>query len=136
MEMVTLPKEVAEAISALREIGWSNVRIASALEHGKASDGSNVGMLRKFAYVDGDNEDLILAALVNGYKVEKTPEEQIRELYEEAEEQIREIYEEKNDNYHNENSYDKWRKGYYEGVLNTVKNILDILGIEVEGINA
>lgn len=125
MEKVTLPKEVAEAISALREIGWSNVRIASALEHGNASDGSNVGMLRKFAYVDGDNEDLILAALVNGYEIEKTPEEQIRELYEGTK-----------DNYPSKTSLNEWGEGYCAGVLNTVENILYILGIEVEGINA
>ncbi len=122
MNKVTLPKEVAEAITLLRELWWSNVRIACALNDGHAIEGSSVGKLRKFAYVDGDNEDLILFALVNGYEIERTPEERLREYYGHHADKCRGII----------------GVERLEHVLKAtaIKHTLDILGITIEGINA
>lgn len=124
MNKVTLPKDVAQSITLLREQGWSNVRIACALNDGHAIEGSSVGKLRKFAYVDGDNEDVLLSALVNGYEIECTPEEKLREYYEGLVEVCNDTL---NDNLTRD-------LAAYEsaGVFKT----LDILGITIEGINA
>ncbi len=125
MEKVTLPKEVAEALESLKADGLSNLRIAADALTAHVVRGTDYFTLRMFLSESNENDDILLSALVNGYEVEMTPEEQIRELYEEAK-----------DNYHSKTSLDRWGEGYAEGVLNTVENILDILGIEVEGINA
>jgi len=55
----------------------------------------------------------IAAALINGYEVEKTPEEKVREYYE---------------SYGGSPSAMEWKEA--------VQDTLDLLGIKIEGVNA
>ena len=66
----------------------------------------------------------IAAALINGYEVEKTPEEKVREYYAA--------------NYQrHEQSMPRSKDDFYtSGVAEGVRNTLDCLGIKIEGVNA
>ncbi|MED1148918.1 hypothetical protein P4T97_06740 [Bacillus paralicheniformis] len=66
----------------------------------------------------------IVAALINGYEVEKTPEEKVREYYAA--------------NYQrHEQSMPRSKDDFYtSGVAEGVRNTLDSLGIKIEGVNA
>lgn len=65
----------------------------------------------------------LAAALINGYEVEKTPEEKLREWFEEE----REI----GDEY-----YNRGEEHRSQDVVQTIIDTLDILGINIEGVNA
>ncbi len=67
----------------------------------------------------------LAAALVNGYEVEKTPEEKLREYYE--------WLKRSRDERHLAGDVEgkRFKAGLLQGVLNT----LDYLGIEIEGVN-
>lgn len=72
---VKVPREVAEAIESKRDRGYGDyaiVRYASGVGIGNADV-----TLRKWAFDEdgGGSPDLLMQALVNGYEVEKTPEE-------------------------------------------------------------
>jgi len=122
MNKVTLPKEVAEAIEGLRRLGKSNCDIISSVI-GRIY-GKNSKVVRDYAECSNDNFEDILSALVNGYEIERTPEEKLREYYEglKSSEDSLEIA-----GY----SGSQFRQGWQ-----SVENTLDILGITIEGINA
>lgn len=76
---VKLPKEVAEAIDYIRSDGQSNEDIVCyALG---TANGTIPTVLREL--VKRRRFDDLLKALVNGYEVEETPEDKVRELCEE-----------------------------------------------------
>ncbi len=77
MEKVTLPKEVAEALESLKADGLSNLRIAADALTAYAVKGTDYFTLQMFLSESNENNDILLSALVNGYEVEMTPEEQI-----------------------------------------------------------
>ncbi|MCP8973133.1 hypothetical protein NMK43_08495 [Bacillus licheniformis] len=84
----------------------------------------------KFTYTDACLNDLafmtLAAALIDEYEVDKTPEEKIREYYEEAQRRCkarREIGDIEGLRYNAGRGY---------GVVDT----LDILGMKIEGVNA
>ncbi|MED2979534.1 hypothetical protein P4284_23005 [Bacillus swezeyi] len=68
----------------------------------------------------------LAAALINGYEVEKTPEEKIREYYEEAQRRCKARSET------GDIEGLRYNAGRGYGVVDT----LDILGIKIEGVNA
>ncbi|NRF01228.1 hypothetical protein HRF55_10530 [Bacillus subtilis] len=68
----------------------------------------------------------LAAALVNGYEVEKTPEEKVREYYEKTERTRDE----------RQSAGDIEGKRFHGGVMNGICNTLDLLGIKIEGVNA
>ncbi|GGP13464.1 hypothetical protein [Oceanobacillus neutriphilus] len=118
MEKVVLPKEVAEAIEGV----WSDLRqerYTGPLQ--KIGCLTNWMMLEK--YYSGQERILYpyfeenpveyVTALAYGYKVKKSPEDELREVYEAS-------------------STDVFDQGYDAGVRFT----LNTLGIEIEGINA
>lgn len=118
---VTLPREVAEAIEGLRRLGKDNRWIIEAANG--VTTGTHSLKIRSFAYEDSENFDTLLDALVNGYEIEKTPEEKVREYYD--------------DLYVIASNYDPGRRQYEaECKLDAVKETLDLLGIQIEGINA
>ncbi|MED1742030.1 hypothetical protein P4U97_21470 [Bacillus swezeyi] len=65
----------------------------------------------------------LAAALINGYEVEKTPEEKLRQWFEEE----REI----GDEY-----YNRGEEHRSQEVVQTIIDTLNILGIKIEGVNA
>ncbi|MDE1383263.1 DUF1642 domain-containing protein [Bacillus paralicheniformis] len=113
-----ITKEQAEAIQFLRSGGndWTDDDI---LEHHVTSKWFN-------EYVPLNNLYTIVlaAALINGYEVEKTPEEKVREYYAA--------------NYQrHEQSMPRSKDDFYtSGVAEGVRNTLDSLGIKIEGVNA
>lgn len=117
-EKVLLPREVAEAIEYLRKKGYRNFTIMR-LAFEAHSDSS---VIRKWAFnINGrGTPDLLMKALVNGYEIEETPEEKLQRYYSDVNEQFNELLESDSRLY---------------GVLEGIENTLDILGIEIPGIN-
>ncbi|MCY8754771.1 hypothetical protein [Bacillus haynesii] len=106
-----ITKEQAEALETLRRIGGPDNYILMA-----ACDG----------ILGGEFEDLDLmmlaAALINGYEVEKTPEEKVREYYEKL-----------CDGYDRAQFYED--QGKYLLMKRAVRRTLGALGIKISGIN-
>ena len=114
---VMLPREVAEAIEIMRAEGSSNFNIL------KQAQGAVVRevylVLRKWAFDEGreGTPDLLMQALVNGYTVERTPEDGVRKFYLRM-------------------KLESMRNEDYDGQLYAVEKTLDLLGIKIEGVNA
>lgn len=68
----------------------------------------------------------LATALINGYEVDTTPEAKIKEYYEEALRYRRE----------SEDEADIESAEYYSGRIHGVMEVLTILGVDIEGVNA
>jgi hypothetical protein len=80
MDKVKVTKEVAEAIETLRTQGCSSCAILLKAEGALTSEPDLT--LNKWAFgFEGGTPDFLMTALVNGYEVEKTPEDEVREYY-------------------------------------------------------
>jgi hypothetical protein len=77
---VVLPREVAEAIENVRKrLGWTDeVILHKTYTNGWEAEWTEV----LNANGDENKAFLIAQALVNGYEIEKSPEEKVREYYE------------------------------------------------------
>jgi hypothetical protein len=116
LEKVKLPKEVAKAIERFRNIGCDNASIIYTFASGK--DENNLD----FANYASDNFDTLLQALVNGYEVEQTPEDKVREYYNITKDRfLRET--------------DPEVKLSFEYELIGIQTTINKLGIKIEGIN-
>lgn len=112
MEKVKLPKKVAVAIEWQRKsVSPTNYDIIKYAITG----GGNLE-IRDFAE---DNFDELLEALVNGYEVQQTPEDKVREYYEKQ--------------YTMRNDYEKPAQDQSYIAIETV---LELLGIKISGVNA
>lgn len=117
-------EEQARSIEFLRGVGYSDEKIMSmyvddALGYIEMQHGRSVGCLY-------DLDALRFAtALVNGYEVEKTPEERIKEYYEEVLRSQRESQDEA----------DIESAEYCSGVIDGVTATLTILGVDIKGVN-
>jgi len=112
---VTVTKKVAEAIEDVRKMYRDSEIIATIeIDRGCTAYGSKMPTLIKFTRQAEGNLDLIMQALVNGYEVEKSPEEKIREYYESLNDEF--TYEPKE------------RDG--------IEQTLNLLGIKIGGVNA
>lgn len=116
-EKITLPRDVAEAIEAARNSFTDGEIISAAIGWNDYGEDSLITLrkwTREDSYTTRENE--LMSALVNGYNIKQSPEEKLREYYEDLRDSSEgSIY---------------WSRS--EGVLNT----LSILGIQIEGINA
>jgi len=109
-EKVTVTKEVAEA---LYEVERNYISTGITLNFHVTK-----GLSGKYAPLQTlDIEDLA-KALINGYEVEKTPEEKVSEYYRKHELCTLELS-------------DK-----YNGIRIGIRTTLDLLGINIEGVNA
>ncbi|MBG9882737.1 hypothetical protein OIO07_03365 [Bacillus paralicheniformis] len=108
-----ITKEQAEAIEQVRRWGHGDVLSGRPSTWG-------------YSICELDKMDMLTlaAALINGYEVEKTPEEKVREYYAA--------------NYQrHEQSMPRSKDDFYtSGVAEGVRNTLDSLGIKIEGVNA
>lgn len=68
----------------------------------------------------------LATALINGYEVDTTPEEKIKEYYEEALKCHRE----------SKYEWDVESMQYHSGRIDGVRKTLTILGVDIEGVNA
>ncbi|MEC1625494.1 hypothetical protein P9E08_08885 [Bacillus mojavensis] len=118
----TITKQQAEAIEYLRNIGdmsdewflfkYTNVYFGNEPDHVAFGPIASMDIMT------------LAAALVNGYEVEKTPEERVREYYYDlrrAEDRLEERGE----------SGSQFRQGWQ-----SVGETLNLLGIKIEGVNA
>ena len=111
---VVVPKEVAEAIESAKSIRSEEVIV-------------NMSIAKSFvgeqAILNSVNPYTIVKMLLNGYEVEKSPEEKVREYYGRKRQR---------------------RNGLLCGIerehlevsMHTVQETLDLLGIKIEGVNA
>jgi hypothetical protein len=111
-----LPKPVDKAIKRLREAGLSNFELIW-----RTSDAQryhNVEEIQVIAnyFRNKKNYDDLLEALVNGYEVEQTPEEQIKGLW-----TIMKL----------SGSDESLIQAYYQGMVQTLK----VLNVKVSGVN-
>ncbi len=122
-EKVVLPKEVAEALKDFIDAGFSKWQIVNVVDEPGdytriiQKDGlHDQSRTLKTYMVNGHSEEL-LSALVNGYEVEQSPEDKLRQRYEELGKA----------SVHDLDDVSHIRYG--------IEEALDILGITIEGIN-
>jgi Protein of unknown function (DUF1642) len=110
---VTLPREVAEAIEEAKEQYESNTAIF---------DDARNGILETLYYHFEYNFDELMSALVNGYEIEKSPEDKVREYYE----------------FWSERARDRDYETRTEAIekLNGMMFALNAYGIKIPGVNA
>lgn len=115
---VTLPREVAEAIEYFRKKGYSNSRIMNiALTGGVGAE--------EITLVGFEDKDTLMSALVNGYEIEKSPEDKVREYYDSV---LNRLYTEGLD--------DQERRSVLESEACGILRTLDLLEIKIPGVNA
>jgi hypothetical protein len=107
-EKVTIPREVAEAIEYWRSQGMSDASIvATAVTNGGVNKHSRA--LVNFVLERAGNSGILMRALLNGYEVEQSPEERVREYYD-------------NMLYANGDTY-----------ADIIKDTVDLIGIKIKG---
>ncbi|ARV43483.1 hypothetical protein BCV50_00035 [Bacillus subtilis] len=114
----TITKEQADALLHLYSAEWTKSDI---LEYHATGE----WLERCYSLNDLDIMTLA-AALVNGYEVEKTPEEKVREYFEGVRNSRDERY----------LAGDIEGKRFHGGALIGIYNTLELLGIKIEGVNA
>lgn len=113
-----ITKEQADALLGLYAEEWSKEHV---LEYHVTREWTD-----RFSPLNDLDTVTLAAALINGYEVEKTPEEKVREYYEEAQRRCKA----RSETGDIEGLWYNAGRGY--GVVDT----LDILGIKIEGVNA
>lgn len=114
---VTVTKEVAEAIESAKSIRSEEVIVSMSISK------SFVG---EQAVLNDVNPFTIAKILINGYTIEKSPEEKVREYYDTC-----------RSNWHTADEIgDLGQAEYLNGQSSGVSIALDILGIKIEGVNA
>lgn len=120
-----LPKEVAVAIEDVKKYYTTEEIIKTIVsDRGHVAYGSEMPTLINFARHNGGYLVDIAAALINGYEIEKTPEEKVREYYEELHERCEEL-----------SRGDCISYSYYAGKSEGLWETLDLLEIKIAGIN-
>jgi hypothetical protein len=124
-EKAVLPVEVGNAIEILKNKGWSVESILVNVVQSIYTLESELDTLVEYVWEDGRADNLmgLTKALVNGYEVEKTPEEKVCQYFDYLEKR------------YNENLHDR-DAGKYHLALVSVKRTLNDLGIKIEGVNA
>ena len=123
MNREIIPKEVAGAIENLRKEEMNNYAIMACAQH--ANSDEDLLVIKDWAFeceAYGGNTDKLMRALVNGYEIEKTPEEKVQEYYLSVKGLA-------------ERSKDTNTKAEHESELLGIKTTLDKLGIVIEGVN-
>ncbi|MEC1870383.1 hypothetical protein [Bacillus paralicheniformis] len=110
-----ITKEQAYALLGLYTEGWSKEDV---LEYHVTREWTD-----RFSPLNDLDTVTIAAALINGYEVEKTPEEKVREYYEEL---IRD----------KRVAFDYEEQLSYENMSHAVRETLNRLGMKIEGVNA
>lgn len=129
-DKVVLPKEVADAIERLRDIGITPFGIANRLDRrsplGETGLAEYLKVVSDWKNENGwDRANVIMSALVNGYTIEKSPEEKVREYYNEL----------INRSTRSLALHDNELSRVQEFGAIAVKCTLNLLGITIEGVN-
>ena len=118
MEKVKLPREVADAIDSISRMQNWKMRIMECMFDDQRSLSSEMATVKTFFHNNGTNGELIMQALVNGYEVEQTPEDKVRELFR---------VEGERDN--NGSPHASW-------ILTGALRVLEAYNIKIEGVNS
>ncbi|WP_433959340.1 hypothetical protein [Cytobacillus horneckiae] len=112
-EKVKVSREVAEALESAREIRSDETITNMCIARSFVADQEPLNKLNPY---------IMVKILINGYEVEQTPEELVREYYRFKEMDLKQVT----------NSYDR---GFATGALISIKKTLDMLGVKIKGIN-
>jgi uncharacterized protein (UPF0297 family) len=122
-DKVKLPRELAEALDSLREKGYSNFTILSYVINEKyIAHLPEITTIVKAYERDDFSFDTLLNALVNGYEIEKSPEDKVRAYYEFWSERAK------------DRDYETRTEA--ENKLDGMLFVLDAYGIKIPGVNA
>lgn len=125
MEKVKLPREVADAIETISRMQNWKMRVMECMFDDHRSLSSEMSTVKTYFHYNGTNGELIMQALVNGYEVEQTPEDNVRDRYNRYLDQVK-MYrdrEQRSDELH------------WEGRIYGIRECLFDLGIKIEGVN-
>lgn len=113
-EKVVLPKDVADAVRRIRSVTGTAEAYDLGLLRADAEKGNDLTRVI-LDYVEVNGPQKYFAALVNGYTIEQTPEDRVREVYEESKR--------------------SQPMSYLDGKAAGIEITLAILGLEIDGIN-
>jgi hypothetical protein len=118
---VLLPREVAEAIENVRKrLGWAD----EVILYKTYTNGWEAEWTKVLNVDDDENKAFLIAqALINGYEIEKSPEDNVRELYDKALENYAALPASP-------------ESAYYDGLTQGVLKTLEALDIKIPGVNA
>lgn len=117
MEKVILSKEVSDAINDVLNFYSPAEVIATIInDRGCSAYGTKMNVLVKRYHEETLDINTLMNAFVNGYEVEKTADEKIKEYY-------------------NSHLHRGFEDSYSNGVLTSIKMVLNYLNIIIEGIN-
>ncbi|MEC1707385.1 hypothetical protein P9E09_06925 [Bacillus mojavensis] len=126
----TITKEQAEAIELWIEVyerqgleRGNSINAKMLIHHAKVCDGETSPWFGRFVCLNDLDIMTLAAALVNGYEVEATPEDRVREYYAELQEKER-------------TSQSRGVSFGLECERDGAINTLNLLGIKIEGVNA
>lgn len=131
MNVPTIPRQVAKAIERLRSAGADNQAFMDYVVQGGVSPSAQE--IRAFAL---DNFDTLLAALVNGYEIEKTADEVAEEERQAAHKRIAASYSARRRDAAYFQTYLPAAGGRSRGYAEGIKFTINELGIKIEGVNA
>lgn len=115
----TITKEQAEVIQKFMDGGEDRSGSDLLRLHAKDCWGKEYSCLNDLDLLT------LAAALVNGYEVEATPEERVREYYEKTKRTRDERH----------SAGDRGGRQFHNGVLDGIVSTISILGIHIEGVN-
>ncbi|MFD2704705.1 hypothetical protein [Salibacterium lacus] len=127
IELPELTRKEAELVEELRQCYGNDFRMICRLADFKTGEYDRYNLLRRsmrWSELCEEDGDRITAAITNGYTIEKSPEDKLREYYGDL--VRKEIALERAGN-----SGSQFRQGYM-----SVESTLDILGITIPGVNA
>jgi hypothetical protein len=121
VEKVKLPKDVAETIEIIRKANKHPIRSTMDFIYCEGEDWDFHEpsiTLKKYCEMDRSQRiENIVVALVNGYEIEPSPEEKVKAYYDEQS---------------NVFSKDQLRQ---DNTPYAIRKVLNLLGIEIEGVN-
>jgi len=122
----TLPREVADAIESMRKEGHGNFTIMR-LAQGSIFDGP-LRTIQYFAFngENGGTPDILMSALINGYEIEKLPEDHVKDYFNRLNELAKQCHE----------KADHEQESEFLAEITGVTHTLNLLGIKIEGVNA
>ena len=120
MEKVTLPKEVAESIGIVRANYKSGAEYDLELIHNEGFGYTRV--ISEFVKESRENMALYFKALVNGYEVEQTPEDKVREMFKATIDEVNDL---------DDHPQAEWWRSRRKSIIDT----LNALNIKIEGVN-
>jgi hypothetical protein len=125
-DKVKLPREVAEAIETLKRQGYTEYGIVTLADDNSDLCGGEEKLIHDYVNENFyENSVKLMSALVNGYEIEKSPEDKVREYYDSV---LNRLYTEGLD--------DQERRYVLESEACGILRTLDLLDIKIPGVNA